>query len=198
MTAGDPRHAGHQLSRAILSLKSGDKHADMFGKALGKAIGLIETEAAFIVPVPPKPSQTRNRFEAVLAAAEAHLPDDMEIDLEGLQCVKEVEGYKAMGPGERAAAIRGAFETKWDWDGADVILIDDVYTTGETIAECARILKKQGAGTVQTVVLGKDQRAFVRKRCECGRTMKIRKNRQGVQFWGCSGYPTYCQRTEDL
>lgn len=198
MTASDPRHARHHLSRAILTLKDSDKDAEMLGDALGRGIAEADISTRYVVPVPPKPSQERHRFKLVLDAAKAHLQKGMTVSMDGLRCVKEVENYKSKGPLERAAAIRGAFETDYKWNGTDVLLVDDVYTTGETIAECTRVLKQNGAGEVRTIVLGKDQRAFVRKRCECGRTMKIRKNKLGVQFWGCSGYPDFCRRTEDL
>ena len=46
--------------------------------------------------------------------------------------------------------------------GRDVLLIDDVFTTGTTVAECARVLKRAGASrvwvaTVARVVKGDSQ-----------------------------------------
>ena len=199
MTASDPRHAHHQLSRAILSLKNDDETAEVLGVALGSAIAEAEIEGRYIVPVPPKPSQQRHRFKLLLDEAKQYLPKGRSVSIDGLKCVKEVEGYKSMGPWERAEAIKGAFETGYKWNGNSVLLIDDVYTTGETIAECVRVLKENGAGDVRTLVLGKDQRTFERRMCgNCGRSMRIRKSRKGELFWGCSGYPHYCQNTENL
>jgi predicted amidophosphoribosyltransferase len=37
--------------------------------------------------------------------------------------------------------------------GKSVLLIDDVYTTGVTVNECARVLKKAGAKSVEVLVL---------------------------------------------
>lgn len=61
---------------------------------------------------------------------------------------------------ERAANIRGAFEVtipssggkRSSLDGAAVILVDDVVTTGATIIECARVLRRSGAGSVHAAV----------------------------------------------
>lgn len=39
--------------------------------------------------------------------------------------------------------------------GADIILIDDVYTTGSTVGECSKILKKSGAGSVHVATLAR-------------------------------------------
>jgi len=198
-TASDPRHAGSRLTAAVLNLKGADDLAGMFGQAVGEAIQGLDWKPDYIVPVPPKPSQPRHRYRALLSAAEEYLPEDVEVELDGLRCVKEVEGYKAMNPLEREEAINGAFVTDFTWGGAKILVVDDVYTTGGTTNECMRVLKANGAGEVRILALAKDQRTFVRKQCPaCGRPMKVRTSGKGVQFWGCSGYPTYCHNTENL
>ncbi len=46
---------------------------------------------------------------------------------------------------ERQKNIRGAFECQIDLTGQSVIVVDDVMTTGATLDELARTLKKHGA-----------------------------------------------------
>ncbi len=199
MTASDPRHAHSRLSAAILALKNDDGPADMLGEALGAAIAKLDWTPEYIVPVPPKPSQERKRFERVLEVAERFLPEETEIVLDGLKCIKEVENYKSLGPIERKEAIKGAFESKYSWGRSKILLVDDVYTTGETTTECANILRGDGASEVRTMAIGKDQRTFARKTCPaCGRSMKVRTSGKGVKFWGCSGYPSFCTNTENM
>ena len=51
----------------------------------------------------------------------------------------------------RRRNLRGAFAARdpWPWPGARVAVIDDVVTTGATVAELARVLLRAGAGTVE-------------------------------------------------
>jgi HAD superfamily hydrolase (TIGR01549 family) len=194
-TGADARHATGKLTQAILTLKSDDAPAATLGPALRLALDKLKLVKGHLVPVPPKPSQTRQRFEALLAAAAPTLP----VILDGLRAVKDIEDYKKLRPDGRAAAIRGAFETTYEWKKNRVILVDDVLTTGNTTAECARVLLDAGASEVVVLALAKDQRAFGQKECpQCQRKMRVKTNRYSqAKFWGCSGYPE-CSYSEDM
>ena len=196
----DPRCADSGLAARILELKTEDGPAQLFGQALAAFVRELGWAADYIVPVPSKPSQERNRFAAVLAAAGGALPDDTEVVVDGLRCVREVENYKTLGAPERSAAVRGAFESRYEWNGGKVLLVDDVLTTGGTMLECARVLTADKASEVRGVAFGRDQEAFVVKECpRCGRRMRIRTNRAtGENFWGCSGYPDQCRHTASI
>ena len=58
---------------------------------------------------------------------------------------------------ERLTNLTGAFKSKDDAaiDGARILLIDDVMTTGATLSECAKILKGAGAGEVRCLTLAR-------------------------------------------
>lgn len=195
----DPRHAECALAGAILSLKTDDEQAAVFGVALRMFLQHQAEPPDYIVGVPPKPDQSRNRFEQVIAHALEEAEEEPRVDLGALERVKDAPDYKQLGPLEREAALDGAFRATKSLSGV-VLLVDDVMTTGATAESCVKALLAAGAERVRVVAFAKDQRAFVHKQCpQCGRSMRIRTNpATNVKFWGCSGYPESCTNTEDF
>lgn len=65
---------------------------------------------------------------------------------------RETQPMKGLGPEERRANISGAFAIRNSRlpriEGARILLIDDIFTTGSTIDEIAKLLKSSGAETV--------------------------------------------------
>ena len=63
---------------------------------------------------------------------------------------------------ERKVNMRGAFavleEKKGAVRGRDILLLDDIYTTGVTCAECARALKRAGAARIVALALTSGQK----------------------------------------
>jgi len=60
---------------------------------------------------------------------------------------------------ERKENIKGAFVCKngEDIKGKKILLIDDVFTTGSTMEECARVLKEAGAEEVLAVAVAREE-----------------------------------------
>jgi ComF family protein len=56
---------------------------------------------------------------------------------------------------ERAKNVRGAFLCRLDLSGASVAVLDDVMTTGATLNELARALKRAGATRVENFVIAR-------------------------------------------
>lgn len=61
----------------------------------------------------------------------------------------------ALSANERRDNVRGAFVASTAAAGADVVVVDDVLTTGATAAECARALRAAGARSVGVLVVAR-------------------------------------------
>ena len=59
------------------------------------------------------------------------------------------------GPAERRENIEGAFECIGDVAGLEVLLVDDVVTTGSTMSACAEPLKAARASSVWGLALAR-------------------------------------------
>ena len=64
--------------------------------------------------------------------------------------IRNTKAQKKLTAKERAANLEGAFRvTNPDaFKNKDVVIVDDVYTTGATLSECASVLRKAGAKSV--------------------------------------------------
>ena len=60
----------------------------------------------------------------------------------------------------RRANVLGVYEARGDVRGKRVLLIDDICTTGATLAECARVLKDAGAESVVCAAVSKTREKF--------------------------------------
>ncbi len=85
---------------------------------------------------------------ARLVAAHWHRKNDKVLK-RVKQCKQQarVRGFEA-----RAQNVKDAFAVSGSVEGMHVLLIDDVYTTGATSRECARMLRQAGAVQVDLLV----------------------------------------------
>ncbi len=61
-------------------------------------------------------------------------------------------------PAERKEILKGAFSLAEGADirGKNILIVDDIYTTGATTAECAAVLKNAGAAKIFVMALASD------------------------------------------
>lgn len=73
--------------------------------------------------------------------------------------IKPARSQKKLNVIERRRNLKGAFAVSGELNGIDILLIDDVYTTGSTMDAAAECLKKKGAGEIYflTVCIGQNQ-----------------------------------------
>lgn len=74
---------------------------------------------------------------------------------DGVQRARAAPPQAALPWSERAKNVRGAFGCALDLEGTSVAVVDDVMTTGESLAELARTLKRAGATRVENWVVAR-------------------------------------------
>lgn len=101
-----------------------------------------------IVPVPLFLTKKRERGfnQSELLAKEISKKWDLPVLTENLYRARHTEPQYNLDYTRREKNIKGAFKLKDKniVEGKKILLIDDVITTGATINECSRILKKEG------------------------------------------------------
>ena len=106
-----------------------------------------------VVPVPLHGSRLRERGfnqSEEIARAALKLRPGLEMSTRVLVRRRATLSQIGLTRHQRRANLRGAFEVVAAEDIAarDVVLVDDVFTTGTTVSECARILLRSGASRV--------------------------------------------------
>jgi predicted amidophosphoribosyltransferase len=64
--------------------------------------------------------------------------------------IKETEHQSKLSKTERKFNIKNSFKVAdiYNVDNKEILLIDDIFTTGSTVNECSKVLKKSGASKV--------------------------------------------------
>ena len=110
-----------------------------------------------IIPVPLHPRKKAERGFDQCALIGRELSEQTGIPLRCgiLKRVRYTSPQKTLNARERSINLEGAFAVNEGTlpPGARVLLIDDILTTGATLSECSRVLKKSGAGKVGFLAL---------------------------------------------
>ena len=83
---------------------------------------------------------------------------DLPVLRQGTRRVRTAPPQTALPWSERAKNVRGAFACELDLAGLSIAVIDDVMTTGASLAEFARTLKAAGAARVENWVVARTLR----------------------------------------
>lgn len=102
-----------------------------------------------IVPVPLYKSKEKQRGfnQSLLLAKEISQRSGLPVG-KNLTKVKDTPAQHFLKREEREKNLREAFEASDDVQNKNILLIDDIITTGSTANECAGVLKRAGANKV--------------------------------------------------
>ncbi|MEK7097850.1 MAG: ComF family protein [Patescibacteria group bacterium] len=115
-------------------------------------------EDLLIIPVPLHPKRLRfrgfNQSEEIALKLANYL--DFKIDSEQLVRIKHNKPQAKLNESKRFENIKNCFAWRGDnLRGRNILLVDDVVTTGATLNEAARVLKENGAGQVWGLAVAK-------------------------------------------
>lgn len=101
------------------------------------------------IPVPLHLTRLRQRGfnQSLLLCREVGRALSIPVDYESLLRIRHTDAQTGLRALDRRLNIKGAFDVVRpdSVKGKDVLLVDDVLTTGSTAAECAAVLKRAGA-----------------------------------------------------
>ncbi len=131
--------------------------ARAFGTLLAQRAPTVLREADALCPVPLAFERLSERGfnqaqEIARRCAEA---GSLKLRPEILLRTRHTAAQMALEMAERRRNVRGAFVARGNLDGARIVVIDDVMTTGATLDEVADALKRAGALQVTNLVVAR-------------------------------------------
>lgn len=139
--------------------------ANVLGRMLSEAIAPLQPHFAegpmLMVAVPLYTRKRRQRGfnqTELMARAAAKLDPSRRFELKPvLERTRETQSQIGLSRHQRRENLRGAFAVTRPQEirGREVLLVDDVFTTGTTVSECARVLRRAGATKVYVATVAR-------------------------------------------
>ena len=141
------------IKQAIYRFKFRDRpgYARIFGKKMAetarKHLDYQGMDLVTCVPLSPKRQRVRgyNQSELLARVVAEELEKPFVHTLEKVG--KNQEQHKLKGA-DRKKNVAGVYKSCASLEGKRVLLVDDIITTGNTVLECGKILRKAGASEV--------------------------------------------------
>lgn len=144
--------------------------AGVLGRMLAEAIDglqpLVAGREILVVPVPLHFRKLRERGfnqSELIARAALKLRPAAGLQLRPglLQRCRETQSQIGLSRHQRRENMRGAFVAPkpGEVNGREAVVVDDVFTTGTTVSECARILRRAGASKVYVATVARTLKA---------------------------------------
>lgn len=116
-------------------------------------------EIDVVCPVPLHPARIRERGfnQAELLARVVCQTLGVPLDPSLLRRVRDTAPQVSLDRRQRAQNVRGAFNVpdRTAVEGRRMMLIDDLTTTGATLEECGRVLRRAGAASIAALTLAR-------------------------------------------
>lgn len=196
-------HQHHNLSKTIYEKEKNSTFVapEYWVDLLSKAITslpkfFLECNQQFdIITVIPSKKGRNPRLENLLSRIERNAKHSSDFIKDIFYFDDDAQSLKSLGNKERREEeVNNKLHLKKKYQeyirGKKVVVIDDVITTGSTLRRASNLLLDNGAERVINLCLAKTVSVIEDfNYCpECGKVMKIRRNKKNIPFWACSGY----------
>ena len=158
--------------------------AGVLGRMLAEAIAALTPllgrptvirDSCSAVQGPAPPARIQPGGADFKGGAEASSRERFELRTDILERMRDTHSQIGLTSHQRRENMRGAFAVSRSAEIADrpVLLVDDVYTTGSTATECAKVLRRAGAAQVWVATVA--------------RTLKMASNQGSLKVLGFQG-----------
>lgn len=144
------------LKEAIHCFKYGK--IKRLGSLLGNLLSSVtQPEIDILIPVPLHINKLRLREfnQSAILAKELSKAWSIPLCLTSLIKIKDTREQASLDAKERLFNVKDAYSVKGSLKGFKIGLVDDVVTTGATLMECAKVLKKAGAKEIHAITLAR-------------------------------------------
>lgn len=149
----------------VLGLKHGDRThlARALGGWMRRAGSEVLADADLLMPVPLHWTRlfARRYNQSALLAHAIHAAGGPPVAPDWLVRRRRTPSQGRLGTLARERNVRGAFALRPGREvaGKCLVIIDDVLTTGATVDECTRVLRRAGAAEIRVLTLARALRA---------------------------------------
>jgi ComF family protein len=151
-----------ELRRAVQQFKFNRRSmfAEPLAELLSESCGPIGPHRGYaaLVPVPLHPQRLCHRGynQSLLLALRLSRKWNVPVERDYLRRIMGSVSQTSLRRSQRRKAVRGAFTCSSSrYTGKRLLLIDDVFTSGATVDECARTLKRYGAAAVDVLTVAR-------------------------------------------
>jgi ComF family protein len=147
------------VDRMLVALKFGGRLplAQAFGTLLARAAAAALARADAICPVPlafeRQAERGFNQAQEIARRVAADCGRPLRADI--LLRTRHTAAQMDLSLAERRRNVRGAFVARGDLAALNIVVVDDVMTTGATLDEIAAALKRAGAASVTNLVVAR-------------------------------------------
>lgn len=123
---------------------------NFFAQELSKCLTNVNADYVIGVPISRKRMKERGYNQTELIAREIGNILNIEYLPNALVKIKDTEHQINLSKKERKNNVKDSFKMSdiYDIKGKKILLVDDIFTTGATVNECSRVLKKAKAQQV--------------------------------------------------